>query len=63
MTLVLTAAPLVARADGALGLAEMAVVIVAARLRCTPIVTFDEEPLRRIRPPYGDAFTLHPADA
>ncbi len=45
-----------------LGLAELAIVIVAARVRCTRIVTFDEEPFRTIRPLYGNAFTLLPAD-
>ena len=45
-----------------LGLAEKAIVIVAARVRCTRIVTFDEQPFRAIRPLYGDAFTLLPAD-
>ena len=46
-----------------LDLAQMAIVVVAARLRCTTIVTFDEQPFRAIRPLYGDAFTLLPADA
>ncbi|HWC27540.1 MAG TPA: hypothetical protein VG474_13210 [Solirubrobacteraceae bacterium] len=41
---------------------EMAIVIVAARLRCTRIVTLDEQPFRAIRPLYGEAFTLLPAD-
>ncbi len=45
-----------------LGLAEMAMIVVAARLRCTRIVTFDERSFRQIRPLYGDAFTLLPAD-
>ncbi|MBW3652226.1 MAG: hypothetical protein KY433_01270 [Actinobacteria bacterium] len=46
----------------ALGLSEMAMIVVAARLRCTRIVTFDEQRFRQIRPLYGDAFTLLPAD-
>ncbi|HVL31270.1 MAG TPA: hypothetical protein VM299_03485 [Solirubrobacteraceae bacterium] len=46
-----------------LGLAELAIVVVAARLRCTRIVTFDEQPLRSVRPLYGDGFTLLPSDS
>jgi len=46
-----------------LDLAALAVVVVAARVRCTRIVTFDEVRYRAIRPLYGDAFTLLPADA
>ena len=46
-----------------LGLAEMAMVIVAARLECTRIVTFDETPFREIRPLFGPAFTVLPGDA
>lgn len=42
---------------------QMAIVIVAARMRCTRIVTLDEQPFRAIRPLYGRAFTLLPADA
>ena len=45
-----------------LGLEAMAIVVVAARLRCTRILTVEEHPFRTIRPLYGDAFTLLPAD-
>lgn len=50
-------------ADLHLGLADLSVVVVAARLRCTRILTFDERHFRAIRPLHGDAFTLLPADA
>jgi predicted nucleic acid-binding protein len=50
-------------ADMHLGLADLSVVVVAARLHCTRIVTFDERHFRAIRPLHGDAFTLLPADA
>ena len=46
-----------------LDLTALAVVVVAARVRCTRIVTFDEAPYRAIRPLYGDEFTLLPGDA
>jgi predicted nucleic acid-binding protein len=45
------------------GLADLSIVVVAARLRCTRILTFDERHFRAILPLYGDAFTLLPADA
>jgi predicted nucleic acid-binding protein len=45
------------------GLADLSVVVIAARLRATRILTFDERHFRAIRPLYGDAFTLLPADA
>ncbi len=51
-------------ADLRLGLAELSLVVIAARLRCTRILTFDERHFRTIRPLSGDAaFTLLPADA
>lgn len=49
-------------ADLELGLADLAVVMTAARRRCTRILTFDERHFRPLRPLYGDAFTLLPAD-
>lgn len=49
-------------ADLALGLADLSIVVIAARLRCTRILTFDERHFRAIRPLYGDAFELLPAD-
>jgi predicted nucleic acid-binding protein len=48
--------------DLSLGLADLSVVVMAARLRCTRILTFDERHFRAIRPLQGDAFTLLPAD-
>ncbi len=45
------------------GLADLSVVVVAARLRCTRILTFDERHFRAIRPLFGDVFTLLPADS
>jgi predicted nucleic acid-binding protein len=50
-------------ADLRLGLADLSLVVIAARLRCTRIVTFDERRFRAIRPLHGEAFTLLPADA
>ena len=44
------------------GLADLSIVVIAARLRCTRILTFDERRFRTIRPLYGDAFELLPAD-
>lgn len=49
-------------ADLRLGLADLSIVVIAARLRCTRILTFDERHFRAIRPLYGDAFELLPAD-
>lgn len=45
------------------GLADLSVLVVAGRLRCTRILTFDERHFRAIRPLYGETFTLLPADA
>jgi predicted nucleic acid-binding protein len=45
------------------GLADLSVVVIAARRRCTRVLSFDERHFRAIRPLYGDAFTLLPADA
>ncbi|MEJ7798619.1 MAG: PIN domain-containing protein [Solirubrobacteraceae bacterium] len=51
-------------ADLSLGLADLSMVVIAARLRCTRILTFDERHFRAIRPlSSGAAFTLLPADA
>jgi len=44
------------------GLADLSIVVIAARLRCTRILTFDERHFRAMRPLYGDAFELLPAD-
>lgn len=46
-----------------LGLADCALVILAARHQTTRIVSFDERDLRAITPLYGGAFTILPADA
>jgi hypothetical protein len=48
--------------DLRLGLADLSIVVVAGRLRCTRILTFDERHFRAIRPLFGDAFELLPAD-
>lgn len=45
------------------GLADLAVVVTAARRQTTRILTFDERRFRAIRPLYGETFTLLPADA
>lgn len=50
-------------AELGLGPAEIAIVVVAARLQCTRVVTFDERPFRAITPLWGHAFTVLPADA
>jgi len=50
-------------ADLRVGLADPSIVVLAARLRCTRILTFDERRFRAIRPLVGAAFTLLPADA
>jgi predicted nucleic acid-binding protein len=49
-------------ADLSLGLADLSLVVIAARRRCTRVLTFDERHFRAIRPLFGDAFTLLPAD-
>ena len=49
-------------ADLGLGLADLAIVVIAARRRCSRLFTFDERRFRAVRPLYGDAFTLLPAD-
>ena len=46
-----------------LGLADLSVVVLAGRLRCTRLLTFDERHFRAIRPLHGEAFTILPADA
>jgi predicted nucleic acid-binding protein len=49
-------------ADLDLGLADCALVILAARHRTTRILSFDERHFRAVAPLHGDAFTLLPAD-
>lgn len=48
--------------DHNLGLADAANVVLAARYRTTRILTLDERDFRIIRPLWGDAFTVLPAD-
>jgi hypothetical protein len=50
-------------ADLDLGLADCALVALAARHRTTRILSFDERHFRAVTPLYGTAFTLLPADA
>jgi predicted nucleic acid-binding protein len=46
-----------------LGLADCALIVLAARYRTTRILSFDERHLRAVTPLHGDAFILLPADA
>jgi predicted nucleic acid-binding protein len=50
-------------ADLELGLADCALVTLAARHRTTRILSFDERHFRDVAPLHGKAFTLLPADA
>lgn len=50
-------------ADLDLGLADCALVTLAARHRTTRILSFDERHFRAVAPLHGEAFTLLPADA
>jgi predicted nucleic acid-binding protein len=50
-------------ADLELGLADCALVTLAARHRTTRILSFDERRFRVVAPLHGKAFTLLPADA
>jgi predicted nucleic acid-binding protein len=50
-------------ADLELGLADCALVVLAARYRTTRILSFDERHFRAVRPLYGDTFTILPQDA
>jgi predicted nucleic acid-binding protein len=49
--------------DRNLGIADAANVILAARYRTTNLLTLDERDYRIVRPLWGDAFTVLPADA
>lgn len=49
-------------ADLDLGLADCALVTLAARHRTTRILSFDERHFRAVAPLHGEAFTLLPAD-
>jgi uncharacterized protein len=48
--------------DLELGLADCALVVLAARYETTRLLTFDERHFRVVAPLRGDAFTLLPAD-
>jgi predicted nucleic acid-binding protein len=50
-------------ADLDLGLADCALIVLAARHRTTRILSFDERHFRSVMPLHGKAFTLLPADA
>jgi predicted nucleic acid-binding protein len=50
-------------ADRNLGIADAANVVLAARHRTTNLLTLDERDYRIVRPLWGNAFTLLPADA
>jgi len=50
-------------ADLGLGLADCALIMLAARYRTTRMLSFDERHFRAVRPLYGDAFTILPQDA
>jgi predicted nucleic acid-binding protein len=50
-------------ADLSLGLADCALVVLAARYDTTRIVSFDERHFRVVTPLSGGAFTILPADA
>jgi hypothetical protein len=45
-----------------MGLADLSVIVLAARYRTRRILTFDERDFRRVRPLDGDSFFLLPAD-
>ncbi len=60
---VVTAMELIDRyADLKLGLADASVAVLAARHRTTRLLSLDERDFRPMRPLYGTAFTLLPAD-
>lgn len=50
-------------ADLKLGLTDASVAVLAARHRTTRLLTLDERDFRPMRPLYGNAFILLPADA
>jgi uncharacterized protein len=61
---VVTAMGLIDRyADLRLGLTDASVAVLAARYRTTRVLSLDERDFRPVRPLYGSAFTLLPADA
>jgi uncharacterized protein len=61
---VLAAMELIDRySDLKIGLADASVAVLAARHRTTRLLTLDERDFRPMRPLFGTAFTLLPADA
>jgi uncharacterized protein len=50
-------------ADLRIGLTDASVAVLAARHRTTRVLTLDERDFRPMRPLYGSAFTLLPADS
>ena len=60
---VATAAGLVRRYDELrIGLADASIAVIAAAARTTRLLTLDERHFRTMRPLWGEAFTLLPAD-
>lgn len=49
--------------DLRIGLADASVAVVAARMRTTRLLTLDQRHFRTIKPLWGEAFVLLPADA
>jgi uncharacterized protein len=49
-------------ADLGLGLADLSIVLLAARFETRRVLTFDERDFRAVEPLQGGAFTLLPAD-
>jgi uncharacterized protein len=49
--------------DLKIGLADASIVVLAARHETARVLTFDHRHFRTIKPLYGEAFTLLPADA
>jgi uncharacterized protein len=49
--------------DLGLGLTDLSLMVLAARLDCTRVATFDERHFRAVAPLQGGAFSVLPADA
>jgi uncharacterized protein len=63
VTEVAAAAELVGRyGELRIGLADASIAVIAAAARTTRLLTLDERHFRSMRPLWGDAFTLLPAD-
>jgi predicted nucleic acid-binding protein len=57
------AADLIGRyAELKIGLSDASIVVIAAAAKTTRLLTLDERRFRAVRPLWGDAFTLLPAD-